>query len=77
MSGTDVFIELPGEGSATQVGTMRLIIARGRERTSFEYSKEWLRHPPLLPTLFAEWLKYNHNDQYDPHGAWVAYDYGY
>lgn len=45
MSDIEVFIELPGEGAATQVGTMRLIIARGRERTSFEYSKEWLRHP--------------------------------
>lgn len=55
MSDIEVFIELPGEGPATQVGTMRLIIARGRERTSFEYSKEWLRHPkrfalePALP----------------------------
>lgn len=45
MSDIEVFIELPGEKAATQVGTMRLIIARGRERTSFEYSKEWLKHP--------------------------------
>lgn len=45
MSDIEVFIELPDEGAATHIGTMRLIIARGKERTSFEYSKEWLKHP--------------------------------
>lgn len=45
MSDIEVFIGLPGEKHSTLAGTMRVIIARGKERTSFEYSKEWLKHP--------------------------------
>ena len=45
MKDIDVFIELAEGQEATWVGTMRLIVARGKERTSFEYAKEWLKHP--------------------------------
>lgn len=44
MSDIDIHIELPGAQQPTKVGTMRLIIARGKERTSFEYDKGWLNH---------------------------------
>ncbi len=51
----DVFIDLPTAEKAVRVGTLWAHYRKGRETASFEYDKEWLRHPnrfalePMLP----------------------------